>query len=175
MMLSNLPAAVKTAAVKTLFDYRYLGKIRNRQFGAGIEAPVIADKPGADATDREYAEFLRSTRFTAEEMRLSRNNGITLEVARQVLQDFDAFLEDRELERLEAMSSADEDAAEDAMIAAMVADHDSDESNRYEEAELSEVGMMASIVDEGDFARPAPRRHRRVDAAKARRMAVAGR
>jgi hypothetical protein len=159
---------VKPAACVVRFDYRFLGKFKNRQFGQGIEAPAIADKPGTDATDREYAEFLQSTRFTAEEMRLSRNNGITLEEARDALRDFDAFLADR----AELQASADEDA----MFEAMAADHDcEDESDLYEEAELSEVGMMASIADEGDFARPAPARHRRVNQAKARRLAVASR
>ena len=56
------------------------------------------------------------------------------------------------------------------MIDAMASEHDCEDADRYEEAELSEVGIPAASVDESDFA---PARHRRVNQAKARRLAVA--
>jgi hypothetical protein len=157
---------VKPAACVVLFDAKYLGKFRNRKFGQGIEVksveiPVV----GKLATDAEYRRHVEETTFSAEEFRLSQRNNITLDEARDILQNFESFCEDR----AETMASIDEDA----MLEAMASDHDCDESNRYEEAELSEVGILAAIVDESDFAVPAPARHRRVNQAKARRLAVA--
>ena len=160
---------VKTASCITRFDSRYLGKIRNRQFGAGIipaARQTDAAPIGKPATEADYRRHVEDTTFTAQEFRLSQRNNITLDEARDILRNFEAFCEDR----AEAVASVDEDA----MLESMASDHDcEDESDRYEEAELSEVGMTAAIVDEGDFARPAPARHRRINQAKARRLAVA--
>jgi hypothetical protein len=156
VIVATQPAVVKTAAVKTLFDYRYLGKARNRQFGQGVEAkPIEAPYLGKPATDAEYLAHVQETTFSADEVRLAREFGLTFDEARDALRDFDAFIESRDLARLAEMY---------------------DETDYgMESQEFDEARWTPSPVTESDFVRPAPARHRRVNQAKARRMAVAGR
>ena len=104
-------------------------------------------------TESEARQHFEESTYSADERSLALRAGMTLAEAREALEDFDAYCEERAFIRF-------------------INDHD-DQAENYEEAELSEVGTAAPVVTESDVARPA--RRKRTNTAKARRMAAASR
>ena len=154
-MYANV-SAVKPAACVTLFSSQYQGKFRNRRqsFGQGLEAPpvAIADVQGREVSDAEYRLHVEETTFTCAERDCAIHFAITLEEAREALDDYEGFMAGREAAII-AASDALKPIAWIDCERFTIAEHEYAESNRMtlrdarESLEAREFDRLATEYD----------------------------
>ena len=162
-ILSATRRQVKPATV-VLFAPSMVRGMQNRAFGLGLarERRLPVGPSAADVAEIKGTCPATAPSFTEE---MDHFYGLTMSAAEYA--DFAAHVRSAMADRYAAPDLSGEDD-EDAMLADMAARHD-----RYEAAELAEVGIVAPVATEGDVARPARKPRRKVETLRTRHRAAA--
>ena len=162
-MNATLPRpAIKSTVV--IFAPAFVSRLRNPHFGLGLarERRLPVGPSAADVAEIKGTCPATAPSFTEE---MDHFYGLTMSAAEYA--DFAAHVRSAMADRYAAPDQSGE-ADEDAMLADMAARHD-----RYEAAELAEVGIVAPVATEGETARPTRKPRRKVETLHTRHRASA--